>query len=151
MYTTRGFTLIELMVVITIIALLASGVLTALAAARAKARDARRTDDIAALMTGIELYHNDNVHGYPSPAGCTESACSITTLAPYLVPKYLEKLPVDPRSSVYHDYQYIVNGERDSYGLLLKYERFLPTNDTFCKRGSNVSASWFSTTYPTCP
>ncbi|OGG61525.1 hypothetical protein A3C87_02645 [Candidatus Kaiserbacteria bacterium RIFCSPHIGHO2_02_FULL_49_34] len=151
MNTVRGFTLIELMVVITIIALLASGVLTALANARAKARDARRADDISALMTGIELYHGDNVHGYPSPPGCNESACSVDALAPFLVPKYLEKLPIDPRTSVYHDYQYIVNSERDSYGILLKFERFLPTNDTFCKRGSNVNASWFSTTYPTCP
>lgn len=145
-----GFTLIELMVVITIIALLASGVLTALALARAKARDARRTDDLYALMQGIELYHNDNL-GYPSPTGCSETACDAYALESYLVPKYLEKMPIDPRTDTYHKYRYIVNEARDAYGILVRYERLLPNNDAYCKRGVTLSASWFSTTYPTCP
>ena len=147
---TKGFTLIELMVVITIIALLASGVLTALALARAKARDARRTDDVYALMQGIELYHNDSL-GYPSPSGCSETACDVSTLEQFLVPKYLEKIPIDPRGDTYNKYQYIVNDARDAYGLLIRYERLLPDNDSYCKRGSTLSAAWFSTTYPGCP
>lgn len=145
-----GFTLIELMVVITIIALLASGVLTALALARAKARDARRSDDLYALMQGIELYHNDNL-GYPSPAGCAEIACDVTALGEYLVPKYIEKIPVDPRGDTYNKYKYIVNDARDAYGILIRYERRLSDNDAYCKRGVTVSLAWFSTTYPTCP
>lgn len=146
----HGFTLIELMVVITIIALLASGVLTALAMARAKARDARRSDDVLALMQAIEFYHNDSL-GYPAPAGCTEVACDVSSLEQLLIPKYLDKIPIDPRGDTYHKYRYIVNTGNDAYGILLRYERFLSTNDHYCRRGANMTSSWFSSTYTTCP
>ncbi len=52
----RGFTLIELLVVIAIISLLASVVMASLNTARAKARDARRMQDIHQISNAIELY-----------------------------------------------------------------------------------------------
>lgn len=147
---TRGFTLIELMVVITIIALLASSILTALAYARAKARDARRTDDVYAIMQAVELYANQN-HLYPAPTGCSDGVvCDVYALEPILVPRYIDKIGIDPRGDTYHKYQYVTNRAQDAYGISIRYERQLSDNDAYCKRGSDMDPTWFSSSYPTC-
>jgi prepilin-type N-terminal cleavage/methylation domain-containing protein len=65
---SRGFTLIEVMVVITIIGLLASIVLAAMTDARAKARDAQRVQMVKELQKALELYRNQNSGNYPCAA-----------------------------------------------------------------------------------
>ena len=61
----KGFTLIELMVVIAIIGLLASVVLAALASSRTSARDASRVQAVKELQKALELYRNANNGNYP--------------------------------------------------------------------------------------
>ncbi|GAC1413288.1 MAG: hypothetical protein NVSMB66_4800 [Candidatus Doudnabacteria bacterium] len=56
---SKAFTLIELLIVISIIGLLASIVGVALTSARSKARDAKRKGDLRGLQTALELYFND--------------------------------------------------------------------------------------------
>jgi len=55
---TKGFTLIELMVVISIIGLLSSIILVSLNTARAKARDAKRISDLHNIQLALELYYD---------------------------------------------------------------------------------------------
>jgi len=57
---TKGFTLIELLVVIAVIGLLSTIVMVSLNSARAKARDARRKEDLKSIRTALEMYYNDN-------------------------------------------------------------------------------------------
>lgn len=54
-----GFTLIELLVVIAIIGVLSGMVLVSMQDARAKARDARRKQDLAQIAKAVELYNLD--------------------------------------------------------------------------------------------
>jgi prepilin-type N-terminal cleavage/methylation domain-containing protein len=55
----RGFTLIELMVVISIIGMLAALTLVVISNARIKSRDTKRVADIRQVISGLELYFND--------------------------------------------------------------------------------------------
>lgn len=57
----RGFTLIELMVVVTVLAILASAVTVALNSGRYKGRDARRVDELNSILTMLETYSVSDV------------------------------------------------------------------------------------------
>ena len=108
MNKNKGFTLIELLVVIAIIGVLAAVILSSLNSARAKARDAKRVQEITQVNTAIELYIADNGHapdlGDPSclsldtsNTNCfsDDSQASWATLASQLSP-YISQLPTDP-------------------------------------------------------
>lgn len=95
----KGFTLIELMVVIAIIGLLSSILLVSLKNARAKARDARRISDIETLIKAIEMYATD--HGsYPGEGdgGGIEISpnCSSDLKNDLVGGGYLNSVPEDP-------------------------------------------------------
>ena len=98
---SKGFTLIELLVVIAVIGLLSSIVLVSLKDVRAKARDARRKQEIAQIMKALEFYYLDNGQ-YPASGGASSpnngwsnsGDISWNTLATALS-KYIT-LPKDP-------------------------------------------------------
>jgi general secretion pathway protein G len=87
---SAGFTLIELMVVVSIIGvLMASGIL-AFSNAQQNARDARRRADIDAISKALEQYNvNTGVGLYPA------TASSITSYFP------AGSVPLDPRGTSY--------------------------------------------------
>ena len=63
--TERGFTLVELIVVIAIVGLLATVIFFAIDSARAHGRDTARVASIAQLQLALKLYHDE--HGsYPT-------------------------------------------------------------------------------------
>jgi len=61
----KGFTLIEMLVVVAIIGLLSSTILVGLGNARSKARDARRISDLRQIQTGLENYYIEHNQSYP--------------------------------------------------------------------------------------
>jgi prepilin-type N-terminal cleavage/methylation domain-containing protein len=66
----NGFTLVELLVVISIIGILSTFAMVSLNTARIKARDALRKGDMTQIRTALNLYYDDNDQ-YPS---CTDNS-----------------------------------------------------------------------------
>jgi len=92
----KGFTLLELLVVISIIGTLANIAVAVLGTAREKARDARRLADIRQIATALEFFYDDNGY-YPRETAdgsngiVGEGAGIDTMLAPYI-----PNMPHDP-------------------------------------------------------
>ncbi len=95
----KGFTLLELLIVIVIIGILAVIIVPGLASGPQRARDAQRKADMRAVKNALETYYNDQTAGgfYPNVAGASASA-RYTALGAVLVTGYLPSLPSDPRS-----------------------------------------------------
>lgn len=101
----KGFTLIEMIVVVAIIGILTTIVLAALNQARAKARDADRYADLKQVQLALEIYRD--VHGeYPDTGGEWQSICNgdytnsgADGYIPNLAPQYIPVLPVEELSS----------------------------------------------------
>ena len=91
-----GFTLIEILVVIGMIAILATIVLIAINPARQfkQGRDTQRTSNVNAILNAVGQYIADN-KGNMVP-GITTTVADASTLCASLVPTYLPALPVDP-------------------------------------------------------
>lgn len=105
----RGFTLIELMITISIIAIISAIGLTSYSQAQKLARDAKRKQDLRSIATALELYHQKNKR-YPCTEGWIQSSdstsfwlterslpyCSGFTTKVNLDNAYINQMPHDP-------------------------------------------------------
>ena len=117
----RGFTLIEIMVVIVIIGVLAALIVPKIMGRPDEARIIAAKQDIGSILQALKLYKLDNMR-YPTTEQGLQALVQKPTLAP--VPTnwkgngYLERLPSDPWKLPYQYLQPGVHGEFDvmSYG-----------------------------------
>jgi type II secretion system protein G len=87
----RGFTLIELMVVVAIIAILASILIPNFVNARAQAQTAACMSNLRSIATALELYYADN-QVYPTASGSPVGPALLTANGV----AYLNNTPKDP-------------------------------------------------------
>lgn len=90
----KGFTLIEILVVIAIIGILASVVLVAINSARSKARDAQRKQEVRQIYNAIALYQAD--HGGALPDLGNSDCLNVNT-----IPSTITDCIADSGDSVY--------------------------------------------------
>lgn len=90
----KGFTLIEILVVILVISLLATIALFGVGKAQAAARDAQRQQIMNGIRTSLERYYADNQAYYT----VTNNFCGLTTAL--VSGNYLLAQPVDPNTKV---------------------------------------------------
>lgn len=75
----RGFTIVELLIVIVVIGILAALVVTTYGGIQAKARDSKRQADLQALQTQIEAFYANNSY-YPSRADLNSDSWRSTNM-----------------------------------------------------------------------
>ena len=121
-HAARGFTLIEIMVVVVILGILAALVVPKIMSRPDEARIIAAKQDIASISQALKLYRLDNGR-YPT----TEQGISALVTKPTTEPipnnwkggGYLERLPKDPWG---HPYQYLnpgVRGEVDVFSFAM--------------------------------
>lgn len=91
----KGFTLIELMIAISIIAIISSIGLISYSQAQALGRDAKRKQDLRSVAVALELYYQKNKQYPASPNNQWYSKLGPDWI-PGMVPLYIDSLPKDP-------------------------------------------------------
>lgn len=113
----RGFTLIEIMVVVVILGILAAVVVPRIMDRPDDARIAKARQDVRALQSALELYRLDN-YQYPSSQQGLEALVSKPSGDPpprnWKPGGYINSLPTDPWGN---PYQYVNPGEHGDYDV----------------------------------
>lgn len=91
----RGFTLVELIVVIAIIGMLFSVVVALFSGAQRDAKDKRRVADLQQLQKALELYHVDH-QGFPKESEGANGNTATNATFKNIMAEYLRGTPTDP-------------------------------------------------------
>ncbi len=116
----RGFTLIEVLVVIAILAILAAMIVPRIINRPEDARQVAAKQDIATIMGALKLYHLDNGR-YPTSEQGLAALATKPTIEP--VPSnwkpggYIDRLPPDPWHNAYQYLNPGIHGEIDVFSL----------------------------------
>jgi type II secretion system protein G len=130
----RGFSLVELLVSVSIIAILIAIGIASYATINKQSRDAKRKSDLEQIRAALEMYRADNGY-YPSAGSGSWVVASSSTdplvgLTPTLVSTYIPVIPTDPKAS--QNYMYIarnaVAGVYYAYCLSAALESENPTD-----------------------
>ena len=100
---SAGFTLIEVMVVIVILAIMAAMIVPKVMSRPDEARIVAARQDVATLAQAVKLFKLDNKQYPPTEQGLNA-----------LLGKYLERLPTDPWGK---PYQYLFPGLRGEFDI----------------------------------
>jgi prepilin-type N-terminal cleavage/methylation domain-containing protein len=112
----RGFTLVELIIVIAIIGLMVAIALVVTNFSGHRARDAKGESDLRKIMTAFELkYHqNEEYPDLPYAAESIPSSPPDTRLSPYII--------ITPYSNSSRNYQWYNSGDNQKFCVFFQYE-----------------------------
>ena len=88
--SSKSFTLIEILVVITLVGLISAGISASYSQFLKQSRDARRKSDVENVRAALEMYRSNDPSGYYPNA--------LSTLVGPTV--YIKEIPKDPKSNL---------------------------------------------------
>jgi general secretion pathway protein G len=135
MKSNKGFTLIEILVTISIIALLTMIGITNFKVANQKSRDGRRQGDLEQLKAALELYRTD-AGSYPSSGSWLVPGGSLS----YSGTTYIQNIPDDPISS--RSYYYTSPDGGNTYRLCAALELDTSGSCSGASCGSGVTCNY---------
>ncbi len=136
----HGFTMIELMIVIAIIAALGTMFMSTFPASQKRGRDTKRKSDIKQYQTAIELYANKKGDYSGLTNGNVTSSCALLGIT--------GTCPDDPTSTQH----YTLSANATNYVLSARLEQPLITASPYfvvCSTGKSGENA--TNTGPTCP
>ncbi|PIR55502.1 hypothetical protein COU74_00575 [Candidatus Peregrinibacteria bacterium CG10_big_fil_rev_8_21_14_0_10_36_19] len=101
----KGFTLVEVLLVVVIIAILAAIVIVAINPGRqiSQANNTQRSSDVKAILDAVHQYSIDNRGALPTAITTTPtvvgSGAGLIDICTDLVPTYMAEMPYDPTAS----------------------------------------------------
>lgn len=111
---TVGFTLVELLVVIAVIALLMSVVVAVWSGTKAKSRDTKRVTDVKAIQDALALYNTSTQH-FPISADVLvltgADAVSLELISSGSIPA----VPLDPLNNPPYRYSYQTDADGSTF------------------------------------
>lgn len=122
-FFSKGFTLAEILVVVSIIGVLASLIAVNVSSSQQRARDSRRQADLQNISGALELFRATN-RSYPvqssGPVAVDGSILNST-----LVPTFLGNLPKDPHPnlSAWQGYTYVTDTTGTKFSLEARLEK----------------------------
>lgn len=121
----KGFSLIELLVVIAIIAILSAVIITNITSSRSKARDAKRISDIANIQLALEQFF-DRCKRYPPASNVANGNLSdVVSGCPsgITLSSFISVLPTAPSPGTYEysvrtdHYDYVLKATLENQGV----------------------------------
>lgn len=124
----KGFTIVELLIVIIVIAILAAITIIAYNGIQQRGRDDARKADFRTLVNALESYHADK-GAYPScstgvafqTGTAAAETCGVANIAAQLAPTYISKVPVDQLNVAPYTYYYAVGFQKDPNTCAVDY------------------------------
>jgi len=118
MNKNNGFTLIEILVVATIIVLLTATAAVTYSTLLKQSRDAKRKTDLEQVRAALEMYrsNNDEYISTSRNYNCANAAFNYLTTPT----KYIESMPTDPKSDSNYYYRCNVSGDDYTIGAYLE-------------------------------
>lgn len=102
----KGFTLIEMLIVVAIIGILSALILVGLSQFRSRGRDARRIADLKQVQNALEIYYTRNSFYPTAPAGNASQKWAALTAAITGAGIGLNQVPQDPLATASNGVSY---------------------------------------------
>lgn len=109
----KGFTIIELLVVMTVIAIMVGLALPRFKGMQDEGNIAKAKGELRTLQTAVESYYIHNNSAYPATG-----ASALQTALASAVPSIITYVPTDPFSSSSADYGYVLGGTNSKFYVI---------------------------------